>query len=56
MITDVLAVKFGRPEFTWGAGANVVAEGNARTDYLAALRALDTDENDVKSLLSFARS
>ena len=56
MITDVLAVKFGRPEFTWGAGANVVAEGSARTDYLAALRALDTDENDVKSLLSFARS
>jgi Fic-DOC domain mobile mystery protein B len=56
MITDVIAVKFGRPEFTWGAGANVVAEGSARTDYLAALRALDTDENDVKSLLSFARS
>jgi Fic-DOC domain mobile mystery protein B len=56
MITDVLAVKFGRPEFTWGVGANLVAEGSARTDYLAALRALDTDENDVTPLLSFARS
>lgn len=56
MITDVLAVKFGQPEFTWGAGANLVAEGSARTDYLTALRALDADENDVKPLLSFACS
>jgi hypothetical protein len=30
MITDVLAVKFGRPEFTWGAGANLVAETTTR--------------------------
>jgi Fic-DOC domain mobile mystery protein B len=56
MMTDVLAVKYGQPEFTWGAGANLVAEGNARTQYLAALRALDTNENDVKLLLDFARS
>ena len=56
MIADVVAVKFGQLEFTWGAGENLVAEGNARTRYLAALRALDANENDVKALLDFARS
>ena len=56
MIVDVVAVKFERPEFTWGAGENFVAEGKARATYLAALRALDMNENDVKPLLEFARS
>jgi len=56
MITDVIAVKFGRPEFTWGAGKNLVAETTARAAYLAGLRALDTNENDAKLLLDFARS
>jgi hypothetical protein len=56
MITDVIVVKHGRPEFTWGAGANLVMEGGARNTYLAALRALDTNENDVQRLLDFARS
>lgn len=56
MMTDVIAARYGRPEFTWGAGANLVDEGSARTAYLDALRALDTDENDVKPLISFARS
>lgn len=56
MMTDVIAVKLGQPEFTWGAGANLVAEGSARTAYLAALRALDANEKDVKPLLDFARS
>ncbi len=56
MIADVVAVKFGQPEFTWGVGEDLVAEGNARTRYLAALRALDANENDVKALLDFARS
>ena len=56
MITDVAAVKFGQTEFTWGARKNLVAEGDARTAYLAALRALDANENDVKLLLDFARS
>jgi Fic-DOC domain mobile mystery protein B len=56
MIADVAAVKYGQAEFTWGAGKDLVAEGDARTRYLAALRALDTDENDLKSLLEFARS
>ena len=56
MITDVLAVKLGRPEFTWGAGANLVAETAARASYLAGVRALDADEDDVKPLLGFSRS
>ncbi len=56
MMTDVVAVKFGRPEFTWGAGQDLVAGSNARTAYRTALRALDANENDVKLLLDFARS
>jgi Fic family protein len=56
LITDVVAVRFGLPEFTWGAGKDLVAEGGARTRYLVALRALDANENDVKSLAEFARS
>jgi Fic-DOC domain mobile mystery protein B len=56
MIADVVAVKYGRAEFTWGASKDLVAQGDARSRYLAALRALDENENDVKSLLDFARS
>ena len=56
LIADILAVKYGQPEFTWGAGKDLVAEGDARARYLAALRALDANENDVKLLLDFARS
>jgi Fic-DOC domain mobile mystery protein B len=56
MITDVVAVKLGHPDFTWGAGKDLVAEGDTRAAYLAALGALDANENDVKLLLYFARS
>ena len=56
MIADVVAMKSGQTEFTWGAGKNLVAESDARTRYLGALRALDADENDVKPLLNFSRS
>ena len=56
MIADVVAVKYGQPEFTWGTGKNPVAQGDARSRYLAALRALDENENDLKPLLDFARS
>jgi hypothetical protein len=52
-IADVVALKSGYPDFTWGAGKDLVAE---RTTYLAALRALEANENDVKPLLAFARS
>jgi len=56
LIADIVAVKYGQSEFTWGAGKDLVAEGDARTRYLAALRALDANENHVKLLLDFARS
>ena len=56
LIADVVAVRYGRPEFTWGAGKDLVAEGDARSRYLAALRALDASDKDVKPLLGFARS
>jgi Fic-DOC domain mobile mystery protein B len=56
MLADVAAVKYGRQEFSWGAGQNLVAEGKARTSYLAALRALEANENDIKPLLEFAKS
>jgi hypothetical protein len=39
-----------------GAGKDLVAEEGARTRYVAALRALDANENDVKLLIGFARS
>jgi Fic family protein len=56
LIADIVVVKCGQSEFTWGAGKDLVAEGDARTHYLAALRTLDANENDVKLLLEFARS
>jgi Fic-DOC domain mobile mystery protein B len=56
MIADVVAVRYGQAEFTWGAGKDLVAQGDAGSRYLAALRAIDEDENDLKSLLDFARS
>ena len=43
---DVLAVKCGQMEFTWGDGKDLIAADDARTRYLAALRALDANEND----------
>jgi hypothetical protein len=48
--------KCGQSQFTRGIGKDLVAEGDARTHYLAALRALDANENDMKLLLAFARS
>jgi Fic-DOC domain mobile mystery protein B len=56
MIADVIAVKYGRPEFTWGAGDNLIAQGTTRAVYLVALRALDADSKSIQPLLAFARS
>jgi hypothetical protein len=39
-----------------GCRKNLVAQQDARTRYLAALRTLNASENDVKSLLKFARA
>src|ERR1700722_2934036 len=53
LMADVLAKLQGRPEFTWG-GADIVAQGNIRRDYIEALRA--ADKNDIRPLLAFSRS
>jgi Fic-DOC domain mobile mystery protein B len=53
LIADIIAVKLGRPAFTWGS-ANLVKEGEARTTYLEAIRA--ADDGDIQPLLNFARS
>jgi Fic-DOC domain mobile mystery protein B len=53
LIVDIIAMKLGRPAFTWGS-ANLVKEGEARTTYLEAIRA--ADEGDIQPLLNFARS
>jgi Fic-DOC domain mobile mystery protein B len=53
LIANVLVMKLGRPELTWGS-ANLVAEGPMRGAYLDALDA--ADHNDTQPLLTFARS
>jgi Fic-DOC domain mobile mystery protein B len=53
LIADVLAIKLGRPAFTWGA-LNLVEEGQARNGYLERLRI--ADDGDIHPLLKFSRS
>jgi Fic-DOC domain mobile mystery protein B len=53
LIADVVAMKLGRPEFTWGS-ANLVKEGEARNKYLEVIRT--ADNGDIQPLLKFARS
>lgn len=50
---DLLLVQQGAPRFSWGAG-NLVADGDVRQRYLAALRAADA--KDYGPLLVFVRS
>lgn len=52
LATDVLLERNGRPSFTWGS-ANLVADGEARTRYIAALRA--ADRGDFSPLTAFVR-
>ena len=53
LMADVLALRLGRPVFTWGS-AELVRTGDFRARYIAALRA--ADGNDIQPLLRFARS
>jgi Fic-DOC domain mobile mystery protein B len=53
LAADVLLVRQGRPDFTWGS-AELAQAGNFRTSYIEALRA--ADKNDLGPLLVFARS
>jgi len=53
LIADMLAMKLGRPAFTWGS-ASLVKEDEARKKYLEAIRTADS--GDIQPLLKFARS
>jgi Fic-DOC domain mobile mystery protein B len=53
LIADVLAMKHGCSEFTWGS-ASLLREGEARNKYLEAVRI--ADNSDIQPLLKFARS
>lgn len=53
LIADVLINKhFGKPYFTWGS-RNLVKQGEARTQYLEALK--EADKLNYKPLIEFAR-
>ena len=52
-MADLLLVQHDAPRFFWGAG-NLVADGEVRQRYLAALRAADA--KDYGPLLAFVRS
>ncbi len=54
MMADALARSLGQPAFSWGSGGNLVAVDDARSRYLAALRA--ADKGDYQLLLAFVRS
>jgi Fic-DOC domain mobile mystery protein B len=53
LIADVLAVKLGRPVFSWGR-LILIKPGEVREKYLQALRAADA--GDVAALIEFSRS
>ncbi|WP_425995588.1 mobile mystery protein B [Caulobacter sp. DWR1-3-2b1] len=53
LAADLLAVRLGRPRFTWGS-ANLVVPAQTRRLYVEALRA--ADKHDIAPLLTFVRS
>jgi Fic-DOC domain mobile mystery protein B len=53
LLADVVAVRGGRPEFSWG-GKKLTASGEARNEYLRALRTADT--GDFAQLLQSSRA
>ena len=53
LVADVVAVKYGHPEFSWGS-MELTAPREARNDYLSALRT--ADKGDFTPLLKFARA
>lgn len=53
LIADILITKLGGEPFTWGS-KDLVHKGNARTEYLKAVRL--ADKGDYAPLLRFARS
>lgn len=53
LLADVIAVKLGRSEFSWGT-KDMVSIGPAREAYIKALR--KADGGDIQELLAFSRS
>lgn len=53
LAADLLIQRMGEPRFTWGR-ANLIEPGEARKQYIAALRA--ADGHTMEPLLAFARS
>jgi Fic-DOC domain mobile mystery protein B len=53
LIADVLVMRLGAAAFSWGS-KDLVKPGEARDEYLKALRAADHD--DIQPLLKFSRS
>lgn len=54
LMADVIMSNiFGKNVFTWSRG-NLVSKGDARTNYLNAVRA--GDKNDIEPLIAFAKS
>jgi hypothetical protein len=53
LATDLLLRSMGRELFSWDGG-NLVAQGDVRSHYIAALQA--ADKHDIKPLLEFVRS
>jgi Fic-DOC domain mobile mystery protein B len=52
LMADLLAMRLGRPRFTWGS-ASLIDPNEARRRYIAALQSADT--RDIAPLLAFAR-
>jgi Fic family protein len=54
LAADVLLEAWGRPPFTWGSAGDLVAPGEVRAAYIAALRR--ADGGDFTPLRAFVRS
>jgi Fic-DOC domain mobile mystery protein B len=55
LLADVIAVKNGRDQFTWGR-RELVEVGEARAEYIRCLKLADANHDDIQGLLDFARS
>lgn len=54
LLADVIAVKNGREQFTWGS-TTLIETGPARAEYIRCLKAADANNDDIQGLLKFAR-
>lgn len=54
LMADIVVQSRGGDELTWGAGADIVTTGQARTTYIECIR--KADAGDIAPLIAFARS